>query len=146
MAFPFLEATMRRRLLWIPLFIALLTACREQISSYPQRQPPPGFLENPANRAAGALLFREHCTICHGTTGEGRSLRADFFQPPASDFRQPKYRTLDPAYLYWRIETGKMAEPYLSRGSVMPAWGPHFSDEQIWQLVAYLHIRTEGGN
>ncbi|MHB1397979.1 MAG: hypothetical protein ACYDAI_08910 [Trichloromonadaceae bacterium] len=28
---------------------------------------------------------------------------------------------LDPAYLYWRIETGKNAEPFRSRGSVMPA-------------------------
>jgi mono/diheme cytochrome c family protein len=134
------------RLLWIPLFLTLLAGCREQIPSYPQRHPPSGFLENAANRAAGALLFREHCTICHGATGEGRSPRADFFQPPASDFRDPGYRTRDPAYLYWRIETGKMVEPYLSRGSVMPAWGPYFSEEQLWQLVAFLRSRSGSGS
>ncbi|HXV22563.1 MAG TPA: cytochrome c [Desulfuromonadales bacterium] len=122
--------------------VTLLAACSEQFPAYPQRQPPPGFLENAVNRAAGAAIFRQNCAICHGTAGEGRSPRAGFFQPPASDFRDPGHRTLDPAYLYWRIETGKTAEPYLSRGSVMPAWGHYFSEEQIWQLVAYLRSRS----
>lgn len=128
---------------FVPLLL-LLAACSEQ-PTYPQRQVPPAFLENAAHRAAGAQLFREHCAICHGETGEGRSQRADFFQPPAADFRDPRYRTVDPAYLYWRIETGKTVEPYLSRGSVMPAWGPHFSEEQIWQLIAYLRTRAGSG-
>jgi len=125
--------------------VILLAACSEQAPSYPQRKPPSDFLANAANQAAGALLFREHCSICHGDTSEGRSLRADFFQPQARDFRDPSSRNLDPAYLYWRIETGKTVEPYLSRGSVMPAWGRHLSEEQIWQLVAYLRMRPTGG-
>lgn len=125
--------------------LTLLAACGEQTPTYPQRQPPAGFLENAANRTAGMALFREHCTICHGRTEEGRSPRADFFRPPAPDFLAPRYRTIDPAYLFWRIGTGKAVEPFLSRGSVMPAWGPHFSEEQIWQLTAYLRFRAGGG-
>ena len=35
-----------------------------------------------------------------------------------------------------------MVEPYLSMGSVMPAWGAHFSDEQVWQMIAYLQTRS----
>jgi S-disulfanyl-L-cysteine oxidoreductase SoxD len=122
--------------------VILLAACSERLPSYPQRQPPPGFLENAANRAAGAAIFRQNCAVCHGSTGEGRSPRADFFQPPASEFRDPGYRTMDPGYLYWRVETGKAVEPFLSRGSVMPAWGHYFSEEQIWQLIAYLRSRS----
>jgi mono/diheme cytochrome c family protein len=128
------------------LGLTLLTACGERTPSYPQREPPAGFLADPASQAAGKALFRQNCARCHGTTGEGRSPRAGFFQPPSPDFRDPSYRTLDPGYLYWRIETGKAVEPYLSRGSVMPAWGPHFTEEQIWQLVAYLRRRPAGGD
>lgn len=90
------------------------------------------------------MLFAQLCASCHGGLAEGRSSRADFFQPPAPDFREPRYRDLDPAYFYWRIETGKNAEPFRSRGSVMPAWGPSLSEEQIWQLVAYLRSRAGG--
>jgi len=109
---------------------------------YPSRIPPPGFLSDPARRAEGEKLFRRLCATCHGHTDEGRSPRADFFIPPAPDFRSPAYRNRDPAYLYWRIEEGKMIEPYLSRGSVMPAWGTALKEESIWALVAYLQSRS----
>jgi len=86
----------------------------------------------------------DHCARCHGHTSEGRSPRADFFNPPAPDFGAQKYRAIAPDYLFWRIARGKTVEPFRSRGSVMPAWGAHFSDEQIWQLVAYLKLRSRG--
>lgn len=125
----------------IPFFaLTLLSACGGSSGSYPERRPPEGFLQSPANRAAGEALFREHCTRCHGTMEEGRSLRTDF-HPPPPDFKADRYRDLDPAFLFWRISKGKTVEPYLSRGSVMPAWGPYFSEEQIWQLVSYLRSR-----
>jgi len=127
---------------WLPLLLLLLAGCDGTVPAYPRRPLPAGLLEQAQSRAAGQELFREHCAGCHGAREEGRSPRADFFQPPAPDFRAPAYRTLDPAYLYWRIEAGKTVEPYLSRGSVMPGWGPYFSEEQIWQLVAYLRSRA----
>ena len=42
-----------------------------------------------------------------------------------------------PAYLFWRVEVGKTVEPYLARGSVMPAWRG-LTDGESWQLVASL--------
>jgi mono/diheme cytochrome c family protein len=122
--------------------VLVLAGCRESTPPYPERQPPQGFLQQPANIAAGAEIFASHCARCHGTPGEGRSPRANFFQPPSPDFTDPGYRRKDPAYLFWRITKGKTVEPYLSRGSVMPAWGPYFSDSEIWQLVAYLRSRS----
>ncbi len=123
--------------------LLLLAACGERLPAYPPRQPPAGKLALADFRAAGQAVFDRNCASCHGTPEEGRSPRADFFHPPAPDFHERRYRTLDPAYLYWRIETGKTVEPYLSRGSVMPAWGPYFSEERIWQLVAYLRSRAD---
>ena len=120
----------------------LLYACSDNQADYPQRQMPEAFKKNPAAVSAGRDLFRDKCASCHGKPSEGRSERADFFEPPAPDFTDARYRQVDPAYLYWRIETGKTVEPYRSQGSVMPAWGAHFSEEQVWQTVAYLQARA----
>ncbi len=125
------------------LGVLTLSACDDRVPDYPRRQPPPALAEA-SQQAAGRLLFAQLCASCHGGLEEGRSPRADFFQPPAPDFREPRYRSLDPAYLYWRIQTGKNAEPFRRRGSVMPAWGPSLSEEQLWQLVAYLRSRAGG--
>lgn len=123
------------------LAVLALFACDDPLPDYPRRQP---SLELGAanEQAAGGELFARLCAGCHGAMDEGRSSRADFFQPPAPDFHEPRYRDFDPAYLYWRIETGKNAEPFRRRGSVMPAWGPNLSEEQIWQLVAYVRSRA----
>jgi mono/diheme cytochrome c family protein len=85
----------------------------------------------------------DKCAGCHGKPGEGRSDRAVFFQPPAPDFTHPVYHEIAPSRLFWRIEVGKTVEPFLSQGSVMPAWRPYLSDAQIWQLVAYLKSRPD---
>jgi len=35
-------------------------------------------------------------------------------------------------YLFWRISTGK-------NGTAMVAWKGVLTDEQIWQVIAYIH-------
>jgi mono/diheme cytochrome c family protein len=127
-------------LLVFALLFALI-ACGERQVSYPARTAPAGVLTDAVQIAAGKALFHDKCATCHGHPDEGRSPRADFFQPPAPDFTAPDYRNADPAYLFWRIEVGKTVEPYLTRGSVMPAWRG-LSDGEIWQLVAYLKVRS----
>lgn len=124
------------------LLLTFVAGCSESVPDYPRREPPAGFLAEAARQEAGAALFALHCAVCHGTTEEGRSPRADFFVPTAPDFTSATYRRADPGYLFWRIQKGKTVEPYLSRGSVMPAWGPHLSDEEIWSLVAFLLRRS----
>lgn len=122
--------------------VLMLAACGEQKASYPPRQVPAGILGDAAAIAAGRTLFKDKCATCHGSPDEGRSPRADFFQPPAPDFRESRYRSSDPAYLYWRIAAGKTVEPFAGQGSVMPAWGATLGEAEIWQLVAYLMARA----
>lgn len=122
----------------------LVAACGEKQPDYPLRQAPDGLLQDKGAQVAGAERFRQLCAACHGHGDEGRSPRADFFVPPAPDFSERLYRTKDPAYLYWRIATGKNEEPFRSRGSVMPAWGSSLSEMEIWQLVAIIKVRAGG--
>lgn len=124
------------------LMVMLSAGCEGDKPDYPARQPPDGLLSDPAQIEQGQQLFMAKCAHCHGKRDEGRSQRADSLQPPASDFTDAEYRQTDPGYLFWRIETGKTVQPYRGNGSTMPAWGPHFSDRQIWQLVAYLKARA----
>ena len=124
-------------------FIFVLSACQAETPDYPEREVPKGLLDDKEQQAAGQTLFSQKCASCHGKPSEGRSARAEFFEPPAADFTETHYREVDPSYLFWRIETGKTVEPYLSQGSVMPAWSPYLSSQQIWQLVAYLKSRSE---
>ena len=128
-------------LLSFGLVVVLFNACGKELPDYPARTPPAGMLDNPTAAMAGVELFRRNCATCHGRVEEGRSSRADFFQPPAPDFREVRYRQLPADYLYWRIATGKNAEPFASRGSVMPPWEATLREEDIWHLVAYLRSR-----
>ncbi len=119
-----------------------IISCNENKVAYPSRQMPAGVTSDISKLKSGHELFLNKCAHCHGKSSEGRSDRAAFFKPAASDFTDSHYKDMDPAYLYWRIEVGKTVEPYRSQGSVMPAWGVHFSDEQIWKIVAYLQSRA----
>ena len=120
----------------------LITGCQESNLDYPARSMPSNLQTDTVQLELGQQLFMDKCASCHGKPSEGRSDRAAFFEPPAPDFTDPHFADLDPAYLYWRIETGKDVEPFRSEGSVMPAWGAHFTEQQVWQLVAYIQSRA----
>ena len=126
----------------ISALLMVLSGCGEDQIDYPSRQMPDLLIKDTVQLKTGHDLFMNKCASCHGKSSEGRSSRATFFNPPAPDFTDAHYRKIDPAYLYWRIEVGKTIEPYRSQGSVMPAWGVHFSEDQIWQIVAYLQSRA----
>jgi len=127
---------------FVLLLILVLCSCAEESVDYPARNMPDGILKDEMQLNSGKSLFMNKCVSCHGKLNEGRSDRAAFFVPPAPDFTDAHYRRVDPAYLYWRIEVGKSVEPFRSQGSVMPAWGMHLTEQQLWQIVAYLQVRA----
>jgi mono/diheme cytochrome c family protein/plastocyanin len=99
----------------------------------------------------GRKLFAQNCAACHGESGGGNGVFADDLaeagessmqnmsgsqemsrQTPA-DFTDPR-RMLgaSPAILQGKILRGGM-------GTGMPMWGSIFTEEQIWDLVAYIY-------
>jgi mono/diheme cytochrome c family protein/plastocyanin len=105
----------------------------------------------PEALARGKELYAQNCAACHGENGAGDGVFADdiaaageasmesmsgamdsMMQTPA-DFTDPK-RMLgaSPAIFQGKILRGGM-------GTGMPMWGSIFTEEQIWDLVAYLY-------
>ncbi len=80
-------------------------------------------LNDKARINAGKERFASSCAAyCHGTEGSGG--------------RAPAFRDrddLDPQYAFKIIHEGKQGP-----SGVMPAWSSSFSDEEIWDLVAYI--------
>lgn len=104
-----------------------------------------------ASLANGKQLFAENCAACHGEKGTGDGVFADdlaeagetsmqtmegamnmVMQTPV-DFTDPK-RMLgaSPALLQGKILRGGM-------GTGMPMWGSIFTEQQIWDLIAYIY-------
>ncbi len=80
--------------------------------------------------AAGAEIFKINCEACHGVQGRGDGPAGAALNP------QPKNLavfapTVGDDYLYWRINAGK-------DGTSMMAWNGALTDEQIWQVVAFI--------
>jgi len=82
------------------------------------------------NLVAGAEIYAQMCAKCHGRPNAGPSIYGASFYPPA-----PQLATHPPQYteaeLFWIIKHGV-------RNTAMPAWGRQLSDENIWQVVAFL--------
>jgi mono/diheme cytochrome c family protein len=89
----------------------------------------PADLDSPARIAEGAGHYHEMCTGCHLAPGKTDSeLRRGLYpQPPDL----PKVGIDEPAEAFWIIKHGiKM--------TAMPAWGKSHTDQQIWDMVAFL--------
>ncbi|MBM4427890.1 MAG: c-type cytochrome [Chloroflexi bacterium] len=101
--------------------------------------------------ANGRQLYAQNCAACHGENGAGNGVFADdlvqageasmqsmsgamnmMMQAPV-DFTDPR-RMLgaSPALLQGKILRGGM-------GTGMPMWGSIFTEQQIWDLTAYIY-------
>ena len=90
---------------------------------------PPADLAAPSRIATGAVLYDSLCTSCHLAPGLSKTdlSRGLYPKPP-----QLAYGTdLSPAREFWIIKHGLKL-------TGMPAWGRTHSDEQVWDVVAFL--------
>jgi mono/diheme cytochrome c family protein len=87
-----------------------------------------------ANLTAGKKLYQSNCAACHGQSGQGDGPAVANLDPhPTNIARFSDMPMASDGYLYWTIAEG--GEPV---GSAMPAFGDALSEEEIWQIVAYL--------
>jgi len=80
---------------------------------------------------AGAQVFKSNCESCHGSLGRGDGPASVALDPKPKDLVEFQAVAGDD-YLFWRINTGK-------DGTAMVAWKGILTDEQIWQVISFLH-------
>jgi len=79
---------------------------------------------------AGADVFKTNCAACHGETGLGDGPAGAALDPAPKNLAELQAQAGDD-YLFWRITTGK-------EGTSMVPWKGILTEEQIWQVVAFL--------
>lgn len=100
---------------------------------------------SPTSLAEGQNLYQVNCSACHGESGAGDGQFADEMRTLAeknmdehgiqapTDFTNAEHLLeAKPAVLQGLLLRGGM-------GTGMPMWGTIFTDEQTWNLVAYLY-------
>jgi mono/diheme cytochrome c family protein len=116
--------------------------------------PPPEYAnarstrwDDPAAAARGEPLFQTYCMVCHGTDGKGTGPAAKGLPHAPADLTHHFHRSPGDgdAYLFWRVSEGGQVEPFYSMQSVMPAFKTVLSEDQRWDVLAYVHAKFHRG-
>ena len=88
--------------------------------------------KKPLNLAEGARLYAASCASCHGSRAMGDGpAGVKLTPPPPAIGSAGMMAAVSPAMMFRKISVGVM-------GTAMPAFAPALSDEQRWNIVAYL--------
>jgi mono/diheme cytochrome c family protein len=85
------------------------------------------FEGNASAQAAGARLFKQNCSSCHGDNAAGK----DHHPSLLSD----RVRSATPGELQWLLTNGSMRNG-------MPSWS-RLPEQQRWQIISYLKSLQE---
>lgn len=83
--------------------------------------------EGKGNPEAGKIVFEKNCIGCHGKNGEGLGAMSKL--PNFTDAKMMMGRS--DQELFDKITKG-------GKGTGMPAWGSLISEQDRWNLVAYI--------
>ena len=89
------------------------------------------FAGDRARIAQGEAIFRHDCAACHGAPGMAPHRFARGLNPPAPDLARAETQRLSDGELFWVICNGV-------RATGMPAFGAEHTEEDIWELTAFI--------
>lgn len=91
--------------------------------------------------ARGEEIYQEQCMVCHGADGQGTGPMAESLSHPPADLTNNFHTSPGngDAYLFWRVSEGGAVEPFESQGSAMPAFKKILSENERWDVLAYVH-------
>lgn len=91
------------------------------------------FSGSPEAVAAGRVHFADHCALCHGNDGRGKTEIGQNLYPKAPDMQGSGTQSLSDGEILYIIQNG-------IRWTGMPAWGRDTAedDNANWHLVAFI--------
>ncbi len=94
--------------------------------------PAPQVAADEANLIAGAKVYKEQCSVCHGLPGEPKSaIQAGMYPAPPELFHGTGVTDDDAWESYWKVENG-------IRMSGMPSFKGQLTETQIWQVAVLV--------
>ena len=91
--------------------------------------PAPPIAADEANLLAGAKLYKDNCSVCHGLLNQNPPvIAANMFPDAPSLFKGKGVSDDPPQESYWKIENG-------IRLTGMPAFKGELTNTQLWQLA-----------
>lgn len=96
------------------------------------------FLFQDKHVAEGRRLYARYCSPCHGLSGKGDGYNAASLDPRPKDLTdgdEPYMGNLTNVEIYEVIQKGGKG---LDMAPLMPVFGHTLSQEEMWDLVAYL--------
>jgi high-affinity iron transporter len=98
---------------------------------YRQLEVPAERLASDEARAHGAMLFAEHCALCHGERGDGHGLRREGLTRSPRDFTSAAWRqSTSPRRVFYAIREGVLGTP-------MPGWKA-LTEPEAWDMTAFV--------
>lgn len=95
----------------------------------------PLFAQAKGNAKKGEELYLEKCVLCHGSQGEGWDWSQKAIPPiPVPDLAKTTPKQSD-QYLFEAVKGGGEA---VGKTRFMPPFGFQLSDQEIWDIVAYM--------
>src|SRR5579871_1500089 len=92
---------------------------------------------NPRAVAAGRDAYTGSCAECHGSNGDGKGVFGAATYPPATDLTSHDVAEKSDAELFWITKNGLSF-------TAMPGFGDQYSDQDIWNIVAYMRSLQNG--
>ncbi|MEO8396696.1 MAG: cytochrome c, partial [Chloroflexota bacterium] len=140
---------MKLRFLIVLFCAALLAGCGglagepRIVSTLPPSTAAPTEAPYPASMpdvAAGAQIFAQNCTRCHGASGAGDGELVKSAQvPPPLSFTDPKTASLDTPVMWYNVITNGNIE------HLMPPWKDSLSTDQRWDAAMYVYTLASSG-
>lgn len=118
-----------KRILAIAIFLSL------GMAGYLTPRSKAGFSPS-GNAAAGLEVHKANCAKCHGAGGKGDGPAGKLLKTKPADWTdKAKMSKLSDNELFNVTKNGGGA---VGKSKLMPAWKDKLSDQQIWDVVAFI--------